>query len=332
LRQKKLVLRHEFFWPFEKKKYTFFSTIGKKQEKNKVDYKTEFFFFKRVKAKMKKRYFAQNEELEESRNVIPVTALTKKKAMALLDGYTRVQGLFGVQGAGCRALKNLQHVKDLFVLIKKENRYFALQGITVEDLLMQTEESGESLCKVLINDLFGLSESQYRTIRKEFAAKDGEYGIFVKDQGQFGIFVNIPGQEAWYNDRRVQKAILSTGVVGAGVSLGSYFVGKRVGAQETGAEQVTKGAVFRQEHEEGYMKKASRQTPVYHRRKGGARSDDVVDEYGGQELFAQRPTNRREEEVRRRLHGEGEGDASKEEGVTPHGEGEDASGEDERYY
>jgi hypothetical protein len=186
---------------------------------------------------MKKRYFAQNEELEESRNVIPVTALTKKKAMALLDGYTRVQGLFGVQGAGCRALKNLQHVKDLFVLIKKENRYFSLKGITVEDLLMKTEESGESLCKVLIYDLFGLSESQYRTIRKEFAAKDGEYGIFVKDQGQFGIFVNIPGQEAWYNDRRVQKAILSTGVVGAGVSLGSYFAGKRVGAQKPRAHE-----------------------------------------------------------------------------------------------
>jgi hypothetical protein len=166
------------------------------------------------------------QELEEPQNVIPVNALTKKKAKALLDGYTRFRG------AGCKALKNLQHLKDLFVLLKKENRYFALQGITVEDLLMQTEESGESLCKVLIYDLFGLSDSQYRTIRKEFAAKEGEYGIFAKDEGQFAIFVNIPGQEPWYNDRRVHNAILTTGTVGLGTSAVAYWFGRRARPQQ----------------------------------------------------------------------------------------------------
>jgi hypothetical protein len=165
------------------------------------------------------------EKLETSQ-IISVNAVTKKKAMALLDGYTRVQG------AGCKALKTLQRVKDLFVLIKKENRYFTLKGDTVEDILTQTEESGESLCKVLIYDLFGLSDSQYWQIRKQFAAKVGEYGIFVKNKGQFAIFVNIPGQEAWYIDRRVQKAAAATTLAGAGVSLGAYFAGKRASQRE----------------------------------------------------------------------------------------------------
>jgi hypothetical protein len=166
--------------------------------------------------------------VQEPENVIPVNGLTKKKAMALLDGYTRVQG------AGCKALKNLQHVKDLFVLVKKDNRYFTLKGDTVEDLLTQTEESGESLCKVLIYDLFGLSDSQYRAIRKEFAAKEGEYGVYINNEieGQFMIFVNVPGREAWYNDRRVHNAILTTGTVGLGTTALSYWLGKRARPQQ----------------------------------------------------------------------------------------------------
>jgi len=157
-------------------------------------------------------------------NVIPVSALTKAKAMALLNGYTRVQG-------GCRALKDLQNLDDLFVLIKKENRYFTLKGDTVQDLLTQTEDSGESLCRVLIYDLFGLSDAQYRAIRKEFAA-DGEYGVYIKEEGQFAIYVNMPDREAWYNDRRVQKSILATGAVGLGAATLSYWAGKRAGKEE----------------------------------------------------------------------------------------------------
>jgi hypothetical protein len=165
------------------------------------------------------------EQRETPQNVIPVNAVTKKKAMALLDRYTRVQG-------ACKTLKTLRNIKDLFVLMKQENRYFTLKGDTVEQLLTQTEESGGSLCKVLMYDLFGLSDSQYRTICKEFAAKDGEYGIFAKDKGQFAIFVNMPGQEAWYNDRRVQKATAAMALAGAGVSLNAYFSGKRASQRE----------------------------------------------------------------------------------------------------
>jgi hypothetical protein len=130
--------------------------------------------------------------------------------------------------------------KRPFCVGKKENRYFTLKGDAVEDLLTQTEESGESLCNVLIYDLFGLSDLQYRTIRKEFAAKEGEFGVYINNEieGQFVIFVNVPGREAWYNDRRVQKSILAAGTVGLGAASLSYLKGKTVGQNEAGSRSV----------------------------------------------------------------------------------------------
>lgn len=148
--------------------------------------------------------------------IVPVTKRTKESALSMLSGYTRVDG--------CKALKDLRNVDDLFVLVKRGERYFTVKGETVDDLLDQSEGSGESLCNVLLKDFFGLSDSQYRRIRKEFT-KAGSYGVYVnkQDSSKFGIFVDVPGQDAWYRDKRVRNSALAT--FAATTSLGLAGIG-----------------------------------------------------------------------------------------------------------
>lgn len=138
------------------------------------------------------------------------TKRTKENALSLLNGYTRVNG--------CKALKDLRQVDDLLVLVKRGERYFTLKGETVDDLLDESEESGESLCSVLLKDFFALSDSQYWRIRKEFTSA-GPSGVFVneQDKSKFAIFVEVPGQEAWYKDKRVHKSALATFVTTTGL-------------------------------------------------------------------------------------------------------------------
>lgn len=164
------------------------------------------------------------------------TKRTKENALSLLNGYIRVNG--------CKALKDLRQVDDLLVLVKRGERYFTLKGETVDDLLDESEESGESLCRVLLKDFFALSDSQYWRIRKEFTSA-GPSGVFVneQDKSKFGIFVEVPGQEAWYKDKRVHKSALATFVTTTGLLTAGAMAWKRAqrDEQQKGGQYTVEG-------------------------------------------------------------------------------------------
>ena len=136
--------------------------------------------------------------------VIMVDRQTDSTKHRLLKGYKRL---------GPRACNRLGDIRDLVVLIKKDDRFwYTLQGETINDLLELADDDTRSLCSIIFLDLFGLTSWQYRKIKEDMSKFDGESGVWMKDEGEYAIVVRLPGTVQWYLDHRWWKG-LATGAV-----------------------------------------------------------------------------------------------------------------------
>lgn len=154
-------------------------------------------------------------------------AITPQQAKQLLSKYTRVSS------------KHLcsQPIHAPLVLLKVEGIYYVLPKPVVERLLIQSENRGESFCKILSGALLQ-TDLQYHQMRRDFRNPDGEYGIYVDDAGRCAVYVNAqgkaPGKAPWYTGRRAQTLGAAAGVGALGV--GAYLMGKRAMGNNMGEE------------------------------------------------------------------------------------------------
>lgn len=133
----------------------------------------------------------------DDQQVIKVVKQTETSKHRLLRGYRRL---------GPDACKQLTDIGDLTVLIKKDKRFwYTLQTETIDDVLDLADDGTRSLCNALFLDMFGLSASQYETIKKDFSDPRGQSGIWMKDEGQYAIVVHLPEKAVWYKDKGFWK-------------------------------------------------------------------------------------------------------------------------------
>jgi len=161
-------------------------------------------------------------------NIVPVIR-TKKTAHQMLEGYNRLPT------NGCKALKSLD---DLLVLVQKGKHLFTLKNQTVHEILNAAEETGDSLCRVLFFDLFGLSHSQYKKVLKEFNEPTSSYGVYLKNQSQYAIFVEVPEREEWYQDRRVQAIGAGSMALSAVLGVVGHHLGHKHGTERAELERI----------------------------------------------------------------------------------------------